>query len=103
MTNDENQEDEYRNRKYLFHLEIKNNIGISTKFFGTQAEFDIKYKRHFDFDTYGKIIDVHKVEWVNKIDDTIVNDIFSPFYGMSKLELEPLKKKDTNRRYWKYL
>ena len=103
MTADEKQEDEYRNRKYIFHVTIKNNIGISQKFCGSQSEFDIKYKRHLEFDTHGKIIDIQKVEYINKIDNTIVNDIFSPYYGMSKLELEPLTKENTNRRYWRYL
>jgi len=102
MTQDELQEDEYFNRKYTFHIDVKNNIGIAAKFFGSQNEFDITYKQYFDSDSYGKITGVHKMEYVNKVNDNIVNDIYSPFYGQSK-EAEKIDRKTINKRYWRYL
>ena len=103
MTQDELQEDEYLHRKYIFHIDVKNNIGIANKFFGSQYEFDVTYKQYFNSDTYGKITGVNKTEYVNKVDDNIINDKFSPFYGMSKNEASKLSKKNTNKRYWRYL
>lgn len=103
MTLDEQQEDEYTNRVYSWHVDVSNNIGIATKFLGSESEFDKKYKKYFESDTYGKITGVHKTERnPNEVDESIIQDIHSPFYGYSKSWLEPIEGK-INKRYRKFL
>ena len=43
---------EYKTRKLVFHIDVRNNCGVPTKFSGTQEEFDIKFKPFFDSDTF---------------------------------------------------
>ena len=99
MTEDEQQEDEYVNRKFIYHLDVKNNIGIPTKFSGTQNEFDIKYKEYLGLDTYGKIIGITKSEYISKpevVEPTIKHNRWGE-------DVNGLNRSNTNKRYWKYL
>lgn len=95
------QEDEYFNRKYIFHVEVKNNIGIQTKFCGSQSDFDKNYNKHFEFDTYGKIIGVNKSEYIH-IEESIKQDVKRNRWGEDISE-GCLNRSNTNKRYWKYL
>lgn len=98
------EQQEYQTRVLVFHIEVKNNCGVPTKFSGTQEEFDIKFKPFFDSDTYGKIIGIEKEDLVEVVDENIINDKYSPFYGKSIKEIEEIIMKDeANKRYWKYL
>lgn len=96
------QEDEYRNRIFLYYIEIKNNQGLPTKFKGTQFEFEEKY---FKSDTLGKVIDYTKEEYTEPIENpNIINDRYHPLYGRHISEIEePMTRKNTNKRYWRYL
>ena len=113
MENDLQQEDEYVNRKFIYYIEIKNNKGLPTRFKGSQSEFE---KRYLSSDTCGKVVDYIKTDIVNKVDETICNDKFSPYYGRSikianakrnrwgdDVSEGGLNRSNTNKRYFKYL
>lgn len=95
------QEDEYINRKFVYHLEVKNNICIPTKFYGTQSEFEIKYKDYFSYDTFGKIIGFHKNEYIHK-EEVVKKEVKRNRWGEDISE-GGLNRSNTNKRYWKYL
>ena len=114
MTQNELQEDEYFNRKLYFEIEVKNNISVPQKFHGSRNEFDIAFKKYFDSDTYGKIIDYtifthnelienHNIETIRKNIDDINNyyDNFGSNLGFGGKE--DYNKKTINKRYHKYL
>ena len=89
---------------YVFHIEIKNNTGLSTKFKGTQEQFNSQY---IDIDhSMGKVIDYTREKYYKKVDNPmIVNDIYSMYYGQSihAEETDIYLRKIANRRYKKYI
>jgi hypothetical protein len=92
---------EYQTRILVFHIEVKNNCGVPTKFVGTQEEFDLKFKPFTDYDTYGKIIDIEKEDLKHK-EEQIRKDVKRNKWGEDISE-GGLNRSNTNKRYWKYL
>lgn len=88
---------------YSWHIDVKNNVGVPIKFLGTKSEFNKAYDKYYSSDTYGKIIGEHRTAFnPAPVDDTIINDPYSPNFGKSKSWEEPIEGK-INKRYKKYL
>jgi len=103
MLNEKQEEyqEEYETRKLVFHIEVKNNCGVPTKFSGTQKEFDEKFKVFLESDTYGKIIDIDKEDLTLK-PEPIIEDVKRNRWGEDISE-GGLNRSNTHKRYWKYL
>lgn len=95
------EQQEYETRELVFHLDVKNNCGVPTKFSGTQKEFDEKFKVFLESDTYGKIIGIDKQDLIHKEEPT-KKDVKRNRWGEDISE-GGLNRSNTNKRYWKYL
>lgn len=103
--------EEYETRKMRFSIDVKNNIGIPTSFFGTRKDFDIKYDKYFKCDSLGKIIGITSLSNEDYLKAHNVNDetLLQVQKNIAYMEKFPLGRdltldlKRINKRYKKYL